>query len=158
MKALVLCGGVPQTELLRQLRERGITSVLVDGNPNVSARKHADIFYPVSTLDVAAVTEVARAEQVDFLISVCADQVLQVVAEISEALGLPCYLDNATAQNVSNKTYMKELFVKGGVPTARHVVMKELDLAKIAHLAYPLIVKPVDSYSSRGVKKILHPD
>ena len=153
-KALVLCGGVPQIELLKQLKERNITSVLCDMNEKVEARKYADVFYPVSTLDVEKITEVAQKEKVDFLLSVCADQVLEVVAQISEKLGLPCYIDYQTAQNVSNKTFMKEIFIKNGVPTSQHVVMKELSLDKIKHLAYPLIVKPVDSYSSRGVKKI----
>ena len=153
-KAMVLCGGVPQIELLKQLKERGITSVLCDMNEKVEARKYADIFYPVSTLDVEKVTEVAIKEKVDFLLSVCADQVLEVVAEISEKLNLPCYIDYKTAQNVSDKELMKDIFVKNGVPTSQHVVMKELSLDKISHLTYPLIVKPVDSYSSRGVKKI----
>ena len=155
MKALVLCGGVPQIELLKQLKQKNIISVLADKNEKVEARKYADIFYPVSTLDEKKITEVAKKENVDFLISVCADQVLQVVAEVSEKLSLPCYIDFKTAENVSNKTYMKEIFVKNGVPTAKHVVMEKLDLSKIKHLEYPLIVKPVDSYSSRGVKKVL---
>ena len=86
-KALVLCGGVPQIELLKQLKERGITSVLCDMNEKVEARKYADLFYAVSTLDVEKVTEVAKKEKVDFLITVCADQVLEVVARISEELG-----------------------------------------------------------------------
>ncbi len=153
-KAMVLCGGVPQIELLKQLKERNIVSVLADMNEKVEARKYADIFYPVSTLDVEKITEVAKKEKVDFLLSVCADQVLQVVAEVSEKLGLPCYIDFKTAANVSNKELMKDIFVKNGVPTSQHAVMKELSLEKIKHLTYPLIVKPVDSYSSRGVKKI----
>ena len=86
MKALVLCGGVPQIELLKQLKERKITSVLCDINEKVEARKYADIFYAVSTLDVEKLTEVAKKEEVDFLLSVCADQVLEVVAQISDKL------------------------------------------------------------------------
>ena len=52
--------------------------------------------------------------KVDYLITVCADQVLQVVAEVSERLGLPCYIDFATAENVSKKSYMKRIFEKFG--------------------------------------------
>ena len=156
MKALVLCGGVPQIALLKKLRERGITTVLADMNEKVKAREFADIFYPVSTLDVDGIERVAREERVDFLISVCADQVLQVVAEVSERLSLPCYLDFATAVNVSKKSYMKKIFRESGVPTSLHLVMNELDEDRIAELRYPIIVKPNDSYSSRGVKKVFN--
>lgn len=157
MKALVLCGGMPQIALMEDLKSRGITVVLADMNEKAAGRPYADIFYPVSTLDVEGIKQVAVKENVDFLITVCADQVLQVVAEISEALGLPCYIDFETAKNVSKKSYMKRIFVENGIPTSKHVILDRLDFEKIQHLNYPLIVKPVDAYSSRGVKRVDEP-
>lgn len=154
MKALVLCGGVPQIAAIKELKSRGIKTLLADMNENVPAREYADEFYKVSVLDVDAIRELAREQKVDFLISVCADQVLQVVAQVSEDLGLPCYIDFATAENVSKKSYMKKIFSENGVPTSRFVIMEKFDSEKVAHLEFPLIVKPVDSYSSRGVKKV----
>lgn len=158
MKALVLCGGIPQIALMEDLRSRGITTVLSDMNENVGGRKYADIFYPVSVLDVEGVKEVAVKENVDFVITVCADQVLQVVAQVSEELGLPCYIDFKTAVNVSKKSYMKEIFVKNNIPTSKHVILDVLNESKLRDLAYPLIAKPVDSYSSRGVRKVQNID
>lgn len=154
MKALVLCGGIPQIALLKNLKKRGITTVLADMNESVGGRAYADIFYPVSVFDIEKVKEVAQKENVDMVITVCADQVLQVSAQISEMLGLPCYIDYETAENVSKKSYMKKIFRENGIPTSQYVIMDELDDDKISHLRYPLIVKPVDSYSSRGVRKI----
>ncbi|MBR2452668.1 MAG: ATP-grasp domain-containing protein [Clostridia bacterium] len=157
MKALVLCGGVPQIALIKELKSRGITTLLADMNENVGARQYADEFYKVSVLDVDAIRQLAKEQNVDFLISVCADQVLQVVAQVSEELGLPCYIDFETAENVSKKSYMKKIFWENGVPTSKYVIMDMLDMEKIKHLEYPLIVKPVDAYSSRGVCKVNNP-
>lgn len=154
MKALVLCGGIPQIALIKELKSRGITTLLADMNENVPARSYADEFYKVSVLDVAGVRELAKEQQVDFLITVCADQVLQVVAEVSEDLKLPCYIDFETAENVSKKSYMKRIFRENGVPTSNYVIMDKFDEEKIKHLEFPLIVKPVDAYSSRGVCKV----
>ena len=154
MKALVLCGGLPQIYLMEELKRRNITVVLADMNEKVIGRSYADIFYPVSVLDVDAVRKVAVEEKVDFLITVCADQVLQVVAQIAEELELPWYIDYATAENVSKKSYMKRIFWENGIPTSQYVIQEELDEKKLTHLQWPLIVKPVDSYSSRGVKKV----
>ena len=158
MKALVLCGGVPQIALIKELKSRGIRTLLADMNENVGARPYADEFYKVSVLDVDAIRDLAREQKVDFLITVCADQVLQVVAQVSEDLGLPCYIDFETAENVSKKSYMKTIFAKNGVPTSQFVIMDKLHTEKITHLRYPLIVKPVDAYSSRGVTKVTSPD
>ena len=153
MKAFVISGGVPQVELIRQLKNRGIITVLADGSPNAVARPYADIFYHVNIFDIPAIKEIAVKEKVDFLLTVCADQVLLVVAEVSEALGLPCYIDFKTAQDVSDKIRMKRIFKEVGVPTTDYVETKGLDLDAISHLRYPLVVKPVDAYSSKGVRK-----
>ncbi len=154
MKALVLCGGIPQIELINNLKSRGITTILADMNEKVGGRKYADHFYPISVLDVEAVKKLAVSEKVDFVITVCADQVLQVMAQVSEELGLPCYIDYETAENVSKKTFMKQIFSENGIPTSKYLIMDEIDDAQVATLRYPLIVKPVDSYSSRGVRKV----
>ena len=154
MKALVLAGGLPQIELIKQLKDRGVTTVLCDGNVNAIARPYADIFYQIAIFDVEAVKEVALKESVDFLITVCADQVLLVVAQVSEMLGLPCYIDYQTAVNVSDKKYMKKIFWEHDIPTSKYVELTELDLDAIKYLSYPLVVKPVDAYSSRGVRKV----
>ena len=154
LKALVLAGGFPQIALIKELKERGYTVVLADYNENPVARKYADIYYMESTLDVPAIENIARKEKVDFLITACTDQALLTVAKVSETLGLPCYIDYETALNVTNKAYMKKVFAENGVSTSKYVVMEELDLNKIADMRYPLIVKPVDCNSSKGVKKV----
>ncbi len=154
MKALVVAGGLPQITLINQLKERGVKTILVDGSAAPLAKEYADNFYQVNIFDVESVIEIAKKEQVDFAITVCADQVLLVVAQVAEALGLPWYIDYATAKLVSDKEQMKKIFVEKGIPTSCYVVMDELDVVKIKKLNYPLIVKPVDAYSSKGVKRV----
>lgn len=153
MKALVIAGGIPQAELIEQLKARGITTVLADGSGAAVARPHADVFYQVNIFDVPRVKQIALEEKVDFLITVCADQVLLVVAQISEELGLPCYIDYETARNVSDKIRMKRIFKQQGIPTTDYIETERLDWAAVDTLRYPLVVKPVDAYSSRGVRK-----
>lgn len=154
MKALVLCGGMPQLCLVQNLKQRGIFVVLADMNPNAPAVKYADAFFPVSTLDVEGIRNIAICEKVDFILSVCADQMLLVAAQISEELELPCYIDYQTAVNVSSKEYMKKIFVENGIPTSRYIVRSKLDFSDVKDMQWPLIVKPVDCYSSRGVKRV----
>lgn len=153
MKALVLAGGLPQIALINKLKARGVVSVLADGSSAPLALPYADKFYRVNIFDTEAVKNIAVNEKVDFIITVCADQVLLVAAQVSEMLGLPWYIDYETAQNVSDKELMKKRFVENGIPTSKYVVMSKFDAAAAEQLAYPLIVKPVDAYSSRGVRK-----
>ncbi|MBR7099945.1 MAG: ATP-grasp domain-containing protein [Clostridia bacterium] len=156
MKALVLAGGISQAALIQELKSRGIYTILADKNPKAVATAYADAFYPVSTLDEEGIYQLALKEKVNLVLTACADQVLLITAKVSERLGLPCYIDSHTATLVSDKHYMKEIFIKNGIPTAKHVVMDRYDQDKIKDFQFPLIVKPVDSYSSRGVRKVLN--
>lgn len=154
MKALVVAGGISQAALIQDLKERGIFTILADKNPSAYAVPYADAFYPVSTLDTEGIKRIAVSEEVDMVITACADQVLLVVAKVSEELRLPCYIDYKTAKLVSDKQLMKSVFAENGIPTANHISMASFDEKRIAGLQYPMIVKPVDCYSSRGVRKV----
>ncbi len=153
MKALILAGSCPQIVLMNQLKSRGVYTILADNNVNAVARPYADEFVKVDILNSDLVKKIAIEKEVDFLITVCADQVLLTVAKVSEELGLPCYLDYKTACKVSDKGYMKDIFRQHNIPTSKHAFMAKIDETKIAEMQYPLVVKPVDAYSSKGVRK-----
>lgn len=154
MKALVLAGGFPQIDLLCKLKERHIETVLVDYYENPIAKEYADKSYRISTLDVKGVRNLAREERVDFIITVCTDQALLTVAQISEELNLPCYISYEMARNVTNKSYMKELFLKNGINSAKYMVSNVIEKDMVYQWRYPLVVKPVDCNSSKGVCRV----
>ena len=156
MKALVLAGGFPQIKLIQELKKRGYFVLLADFNEEPVAKKYCDKYFRESTLDVNAIKKIAQDENVDFLITACTDQALLTVAKVSEDLNLPCYIDYQTALNVTNKQYMKDVFVKNNISTAKHIIMEKFDETKIIEFSYPMIVKPVDCNSSKGVIKVFN--
>ena len=48
---------------------------------------------------------------------------------------------------------MKRIFKQSGVPTTDYVETNHFDMDVIGKLKFPLVVKPVDAYSSKGVRK-----
>ncbi len=76
------------------------------------------------------------------------------MAKVSETLNLPCYIDYDTALKVTNKEYMKDVFQKNNIPTARYISLDKYDSEAIKHLRYPMVVKPTDCNSSKGVKRV----
>ncbi len=156
MKILVLAGGIPQIELIKQLRKKfeGCEIILADYSEHPAAENYVDKFYRESTLDIPAIEKIATEEKVDFLITVCTDQALNTVAEVSEKLGLPCYIDAETGKNVTNKRYMKKVFGEYGIPTAKSMILDTVPESLLQDFSYPLVVKPVDCNSSKGVIKV----
>lgn len=159
MKILVLAGGTDQIALINELKSRGHYVILADYYQNPPAKKYADKHIVANTLELARIEEIAVLEKVDLVCTACTDQALLTVAYVSEKLGLPCYLDYKTGLNVTNKSYMKSVLTTNGIPTAKYVVIgKEDHLSSLKDFKYPIVVKPVDCNSSKGVKRVDKPE
>lgn len=154
MKALVLAGGVPQIELIKRLKKRGYYIILADYTEHPVAEEYADMFYRESTLDIDKIEHIASVEQVDLIITCCTDQALNTVALVSEKLGLPCYVSKKIGLDVTNKQYMKKKFVDNDISTARFQIIDKY--CGCTNFEYPIVVKPVDCNSSKGVIKVFN--
>ena len=156
MKILVLAGGYDQIGLIEELKSRGHEVILADYFENPPAKKVADKHYQISTLDEAAVKDAAVKEQVDLITTACTDQALLTVAKVSEELGLPTYISYEKALAVTNKKYMKDIFIRAGIPTAKCRVYsdKEVFMQEKNTITYPSVVKPCDCNSSKGVIRV----
>lgn len=157
-KALVLAGGIAQAALISELKSRGYKTLLADMNADCYAAPYADVFCPVSAMDYEGLLRLAEEQRVDMVITACADQILLAETWLNERLGLTGYISHETAKQVSDKQLMKEVFVRHDIPTSRFVILDAYAPEKISHLRFPVIVKPVDAYSSRGVAKCAGPE
>ena len=155
---MVLAGGNDQAALIQELRLKFkyVEVILIDFAPNVVAAKYADKHIVESTMDLQKVKEIAIAEKVDFIMTACGDQPLLTMAVVSEELGLPCYLSKKQVLNLTNKMYMKKLMQENGIPTSKFKTFTSKDKLETTDLTYPMVVKPVDSNGSKGVRKVLN--
>lgn len=151
-KALILAGGLPQIKLIQELELRGYQTILADYNDNPVARSYADYFYKESTLDVSKIREIAQKEGVELIITACTDQALATVSLLAEELDLPCYTSADLGNCVTNKCKMKSVFVSNDIPTAEYVTVSSFD--ECESYSYPVVVKPADCNSSKGVVKV----
>lgn len=158
MKIIVLAGGADQIALIQELKSRGHEVVLVDYFTNPPAHGFADKHIVASALDDEIVLDIAREERASLVCTACHDQALLTVAKVSERLGLPCYIDYQTALNVTNKSYMKKVLMANNIPTSRFEIFDDPVAVNLNAFHFPLVVKPVDCNSSKGVKKIATPE
>lgn len=152
MKIVVLAGGSDQIALIKELKKRGHHVILVDYFENPPAKSFADQHIVASTLDIQRVKDITENSGAELVCTACTDQALLTVANVSEQLGLPCYISYQEALNVTNKSYMKKQMMLSGIPTAKFAILENsLDLTAIKEFRFPLVVKPVDCNSSKGV-------
>ena len=156
-KAIVLGGTRPHITLIQKLKQRGYYVILLDYLEAPIAAKYADTHVKESTLYKERVLQVAQAEKADLVISTCIDQANVTSAYVSEKMGLSCPYSYETALNVTDKTRMKKILFEHGIPTSRYVIFNHLDDIAHLNLNYPLIVKPADSNSSKGISMVASP-
>lgn len=153
-KALVLCATIPHTLLLEKLKARGYYTLVADINPEAPAITYADEFICESAMDKDAILRVAEEKNIDLVISSCSEQANAVCCYVGEKLGLPHPYSYETSLDVTHKGRMKALFKKGEITTSDYMVFDNIEKLGDCSFEYPLVVKPVDSYSSKGVHKV----
>lgn len=156
-KIMILAGGNDQCALIDELRRYfngDVYIILLDMSSSAKAIPYADKFLPISTMDKEAVLNAAKEENIDYILTACGDQPLSTMAYVSAKMGLPCYLTEEEVRDLTNKRYMKEKMIANGIPTAKHIYINKNSSIELNGFNYPLVVKPVDSNGSKGVKKV----
>ncbi|OQC68427.1 MAG: argininosuccinate lyase [Verrucomicrobia bacterium ADurb.Bin006] len=156
--AIVLGGTSPHAELCRLLKARGYHTLLIDYYERPCAKAAADEHLRVSTLDQERVLEIARNRAASLVLATCIDQANVTACYVLERLGKFAPYSYQTAVAVSTKSIMKAIMIKHGIPTSRFVQVSDTASTHWRGLNFPLIVKPCDSNSSKGVRRCDSPE
>ena len=145
-RLLVLGAGPAQLGLLEAAGARDDVHVIaVDRDPDAVGFPLADERAILSTEDEEAIDRLARARDVDGVVSPGADWPVGIAARVAERLGLRHPIDGRTAAIVTSKQRQRERYAAAGVPHAR-----ALDETADA-LPYPVVVKAADRQGQRGL-------
>ena len=92
-------------------------------------------------------------EQADGIITSFSDFLFECMVKVAEKAHLKCYFDVEHLELYRNKTEMKKMLDGLGIHTAAHrTISKGFRDEELAGLSFPVVVKPVDKYGSRGVE------
>lgn len=154
-RLLVLTAGMWQAPVIARAKELGLTVIVTDHNPSAPGLALADASELVSCLDIEAVLAVARKHRIDGVIAEQTDSAVVTAAHVAQNLGLPG-IDVETALRATNKWLMREACRRAGVPIPKyHKVNSAADARQAAEeIGLPVVIKPVDGQSSKGVSKV----
>jgi biotin carboxylase len=157
-RLLVLGAGPAQLGLLEAARARGDLHVVVaDRDPLAPGFALADERAVISSEDEEALDRLARARELDGVISPGADWPVGIAARIAERLGVFHPIDGATGAVVTSKTRQRERFAASGVPHAREVVVATGAGLGPEAAPLPVVVKAPDLQGQRGLTLVRQP-
>ena len=152
---LIFGAGINQLELIREAKSLGVISVVIDPQPDPPGRQEAEFFYRVGGEDYDATRAVAVKHGVSGMVTGQTEKPLRMMARLAEELGLIFHSPEVT-ERCLDKWLMKSAFRSHRIPCADGILIRHRDQLNedLSGFSYPVIMKPVDSFSSRGVVRI----
>lgn len=153
---MVIPGAAAQIPLIKRLKELNFQVVCVNPYDDSPAFAYADFSEKYNILNLEACIEVAQKYNVCAVISDECDIAMPTVAAVSETLNIPS-IGSALARLYTNKKEMRVFSEKHGFPCPAYKQCNTLEEAKNFFESLnvsKMIIKPLDSNSSRGVYTI----
>lgn len=157
-KLLIVGAGIGQVPLLEKAKSKGIHTTVATIPGDYPCIKIADDVIFKDIYDRDGLVAEAKKRNITAVVSDQNDLMMPTVAYIAEKLGF-CGNKFETVMSYCDKNRFRNVCQKIGVPIPKHVIVDSLDFdfSKF-ECPLPWIVKPSDSQSSIGVKKINNRD
>ena len=144
-RLLVLGAGPAQLGLLEAARARiDLEVIAVDRDPQAVGFPLADERAVVSTEDEDGVERLARARDIDGIVSPGADWTVGIAARIAARMGIGHPIDPSVAAVATSKLRQREAFAAAGIPHPR-------DFAPDDVRSFPCVVKAPDRQGQSGL-------
>lgn len=150
---MILGAGPFQVAAIRRAVAQGLRVITVDHTPANPGHRHSHLSVDVSTRDVEAVLEAAKAHRIDGIFTMASDVALPAVAHVAAALGLPGP-DPAAVEVTTQKNRFRSFQHRSGIPAPAFIEVDSLEQAARAWAGGPAMVKPAANSGSRGVVRL----
>ncbi len=143
-----------QLPLIRKAKQLGYETYVFAWAAGDVGEKEADHFVPISVIELEKIYDYCLENGIDFASSIGSDITILTVNYLLRRFGKPCNSEK-TDEIATNKYKMREALSSHGVECPGYICVDHLPLKKeLAHLSYPMIVKPSDRSGSRGIFKV----
>ena len=153
---MIFGAGINQVELIKAAKELDVISCVIDPSPNPPGKEIADFFYQVKGNDYETTKQLIIKHKIDGIITGQMEKPLRLMAILAKEFDF-IFNSPKIIECSLNKWLMKEAFNKHNIKCANGILLEKedvLDEKSLKNLKYPLIIKPVDAFSSQGVLKI----
>lgn len=154
MRLLMLGNNNCSEEMLDYAKSQGIYTIATDFlMPETSRTKlKADEYWMVDTSDIDTLEQKCRKHSIDAVICGISEFNQDMVIELTKRLNLPCYCTEEAWSYSRDKDKLKKLCREIGISVPEEYFLSEdPSEEELADLKYPVVVKPVDMCSNRGV-------
>ena len=152
-RRLLLIGALQSASDLVDLCHRNQVELGASDNVKTAAIKRmADHAYNVDAFDVDGLAEVCERDGFDGVITEYVDRLLPVAADVAEKIGAYSPFTKNQIRMSTDKEFFKRTCMEYGVKVPKIYDFDEREESEVkSEIEFPVLVKPVDNSSSRGL-------
>lgn len=134
----------------------GIHVITCDYLPDNIAHKYSDGYANISVIDKDKVLEYAESEKINGISAFACDPAVVTAAYVADKMGLPSAGPLQSIEILQNKGLFRRFLADNRfcVPFSKAYRSYEEAIKDLNDFQFPLIIKPVDSCGSKGVRRI----
>lgn len=147
-----------QNPLIIRAKELGYETHVFGWQTGAIGERTADVYHPVNILDYETLWSEVQLVDPCGVASIASELAMHPMNYLLRKMGIPCN-SIETETIATNKYLMRCAMRDAGIDSPRFILVEDgFDQEKLASFEYPLIIKPVDLSSSRGVMRINSPN
>ncbi len=153
---MIFGAGINQIELIKAAKNLGVITIAIDPQADPPGKPFADFYYQVDGRDYETTKAIAVKHKVEGIVTAQMEKPMRLMARLGQELNLQ-FNSPRVVEQCLDKWLMKQAFMRNKVPCAKGILIKadeKLGTEYRKDFNFPLIIKPRDSFSSRGVFKV----
>ena len=151
-KKLLILGANPETAgLVLKANEMGIYTIVTDYDPHAYAKEYACKALNINAVDLDALYSYAKKEKIDGVLVGVAESLLPTYQKLCKMLGFPYYAEPDILELMTDKKRFKDICRQYDVPVVEEYTVDAFDDRHLSEVKLPVVTKPVDSCSSKGI-------
>ncbi len=153
-KALLVGSSFSAAPLFFVLKKRGIHVSVCGNRESDPCHQYSDNSFFIDYSNRDELLHLVETEKFDYIVPSCNDYAYMSCAWVAQRLGFPGFDRYDVATILHAKNEFRRLTEQYSLPAPRSRRQKAGQAIEIGLLQFPLLVKPIDSFSGRGVTKV----
>ena len=143
-----------QNPLILRAKELGYETHVFGWKTGAIGERTADVYYDINIMDYDKLWDAVQKINPCGVASIASEVAMHPMNFLLRKLGIPC--NSLETEKIATDKYLMRCAMRdGGVEGPKFTLIEhELKPGVVEGFSYPLIIKPVDSSSSRGVTKV----
>jgi len=157
LKALLVGSSFSAAPVFFALKKYGLHVSVCGKIESDPCHQYADASYFIDYSRTDDLMQLVESNEFDFLVPTCNDYSYMSCAPVAEKHGFPGFDSVKVATILHTKSEFRQVSKRHAIPAPLFEILEEGQSIDSADLHFPVLVKPIDSFSGRGMSKVAAP-